>query len=142
VTTSSRSRLRRIPSHSDQIASLLIELDVRTQFLKPFTHAGGRKVAQSVELKRNILAVPIAGATNLSLTRNGSLRSCGAFSTARAKTAAYRSRPAGLTGAELGAQGLADPPLPALTRPAALAHEQQVQLGAEQAVQQVGGLLH
>ncbi|MFI6458645.1 Tn3 family transposase [Streptosporangium amethystogenes] len=51
------------------IASLLIELDIRTDFLAAFTHAGGRKVAQSVELKRNILAVLIAGATNLGLTR-------------------------------------------------------------------------
>lgn len=51
------------------IASLLIELDARTDFLACFTHAGGRKSAQSVELKRNILAVLIAGATNLGLTR-------------------------------------------------------------------------
>lgn len=51
------------------IASLLIELDARTNFLACFTHAGGRKSAQSVELKRNILAVLIAGATNLGLTR-------------------------------------------------------------------------
>jgi TnpA family transposase len=51
------------------IASLLIELDVRTSFLDCFTHAGGRKVAKSVDLKRNILAVLIAGATNLGLTR-------------------------------------------------------------------------
>jgi hypothetical protein len=51
------------------IASLLIELDARTNFLACSTHAGGRKSAQSVELKRNILAVLIAGATNLGLTR-------------------------------------------------------------------------
>ncbi|MFF4621809.1 Tn3 family transposase [Nonomuraea jabiensis] len=51
------------------IASLLIELDARTSFLACFTHAGGRKSTQSVELKRNILAVLIAGATNLGLTR-------------------------------------------------------------------------
>ena len=37
------------------IASLLIELDARTNFLACFTHAGGRKSTQSVELKRNIL---------------------------------------------------------------------------------------
>jgi hypothetical protein len=42
------------------IASLLIELDVRTGFLDCFTHAGGRKQAKSAELKRNILAVLIA----------------------------------------------------------------------------------
>jgi TnpA family transposase len=51
------------------IASLLIELDARTNFLACFSHAGGRKSTQSVELKRNILAVLIAGATNLGLTR-------------------------------------------------------------------------
>ncbi|WP_406314982.1 transposase [Streptosporangium sp. NBC_01639] len=51
------------------IASLLIELDARTGFLACFTHAGGRKSTQSMELKRNILAVLIAGATNLGLTR-------------------------------------------------------------------------
>ncbi|WP_345353889.1 Tn3 family transposase [Actinoallomurus liliacearum] len=51
------------------IASLLIELDARTNFLACFTHAGGRKHVQSVELKRNILAVLIAGVTNLGLAR-------------------------------------------------------------------------
>jgi hypothetical protein len=51
------------------IASLLIELDARTNFLACFTHAGGRKSTQSVDLKRNILAVLIAGATNLGLAR-------------------------------------------------------------------------
>jgi hypothetical protein len=39
------------------IASLLIELDLRTGFLDCFTHAGGRKQARSADLKRNILAV-------------------------------------------------------------------------------------
>ncbi|GAA1625770.1 hypothetical protein GCM10009733_023050 [Nonomuraea maheshkhaliensis] len=51
------------------IASLLIELDARTGLLDCFTHAGGRKSKLSVEQKRNILAVLIAGATNLGLTR-------------------------------------------------------------------------
>lgn len=51
------------------IASLLIELDHRTGFLGCFTHAGGHKQTQSVELKRNILAVLIADATNLGLTK-------------------------------------------------------------------------
>ncbi len=51
------------------IASLLIELDHRTHFLDCFTHAGGHKQTRSVELKRNILAVLIASATNLGLTR-------------------------------------------------------------------------
>ena len=36
------------------IASLLIELDVRTGFLDCFTPAGGRKQSRSVDLKRNI----------------------------------------------------------------------------------------
>jgi TnpA family transposase len=51
------------------IASLLIELDHRTGFLGCFTHAGGHKQAQSTELKRNILAVLIANATNLGLVK-------------------------------------------------------------------------
>jgi hypothetical protein len=51
------------------IASLLIELDYRTGFLSCFTHAGGRKQAMSGELKRNILAVLIANATNLGLVK-------------------------------------------------------------------------
>jgi len=51
------------------IASLLIELDGRTNFLGCFTHAGGKKLAHSPELKRNILAVLIALATNLGLAR-------------------------------------------------------------------------
>jgi hypothetical protein len=51
------------------IASLLIELDGRTNFLDCFTHAGGKKLAHSPELRRNILAVLIALATNLGLAR-------------------------------------------------------------------------
>jgi hypothetical protein len=51
------------------IASLLIELNVRTGFLDCFTHAGGRRQSQSIDLKRNILAVLIAQATNLGLAR-------------------------------------------------------------------------
>ena len=51
------------------IASLLVELDVRTGFLGCFTHAGGRKQARSADLKRNIIAVLIAHATNLGLVR-------------------------------------------------------------------------
>jgi TnpA family transposase len=51
------------------IASLLIELDGRTNFLGCFTHAGGKKLAHSPESKRNILAVLIALATNLGLAR-------------------------------------------------------------------------
>jgi len=51
------------------IASLLIELDGRTGFLDCFTHAGGRRLAHSPELKRNILAVLIAMATNVGPAR-------------------------------------------------------------------------
>ena len=51
------------------IASLLIELDARTNFVDCFTHAGGLKQARSADLKRNILAVLIGMATNLGLTR-------------------------------------------------------------------------
>ncbi|WP_405142023.1 hypothetical protein OG589_32945 [Sphaerisporangium sp. NBC_01403] len=39
------------------IASLLIELDVRTGFLDCFTHSGGHRQTKSMEVKRNILAV-------------------------------------------------------------------------------------
>ncbi|MFI6910051.1 Tn3 family transposase [Nonomuraea sp. NPDC050394] len=51
------------------IASLLIELDVRTSFLDCFTHASGCRQTKSTEVKRNILAVLIAMATNLGLAR-------------------------------------------------------------------------
>ena len=51
------------------IASLLIELDARTNFVDCFAHAGGRKQARSGDLTRNILAVLIGMATNLGLTR-------------------------------------------------------------------------
>ena len=47
---------------------MLIELDRRTGFLECFTHAGGKQ-ARSPELKRNLLAVLIANATNLGLVR-------------------------------------------------------------------------
>jgi TnpA family transposase len=50
------------------IVSLLIELDRRTGFLECFTHAGGKQ-ARTPELKRNLLAVLIANATNLGLVR-------------------------------------------------------------------------
>ncbi len=50
------------------IVSLLIEMDQRTGFLDCFTHAGGKR-AHSPELKRNLIAVLLAHATNLGLTR-------------------------------------------------------------------------
>jgi Tn3 transposase DDE domain len=50
------------------LASVLIELDRRTGFLDCFAHAGGAK-PRSAELKRNLIAVLIAQATNLGLAR-------------------------------------------------------------------------
>jgi len=50
------------------IASVLIELDRRTGLLDCFTHAGGAR-PRSPELKRNLIAVLIAQATNLGLAR-------------------------------------------------------------------------
>jgi len=57
--------VERLPFAS--IASLLVELDHHTGFLDCFTHGGGKQShssARSSELKRNLLAVLIAGATN------------------------------------------------------------------------------
>ncbi|GAA3218645.1 hypothetical protein GCM10010468_42200 [Actinocorallia longicatena] len=51
------------------ISALLIELDGRTGFLDAFTHAGGHKTSRPADLKRNLLAVLLAGGTNLGLTR-------------------------------------------------------------------------
>ncbi|MGW0486253.1 Tn3 family transposase [Nonomuraea sp. NPDC003214] len=51
------------------IASLLIELNLCAHFVDCFTHAGGRKQARPADLKRNILSVLIANATNLGLSR-------------------------------------------------------------------------
>jgi Tn3 transposase DDE domain len=48
------------------IASVLVELDRQTGFLDCFTHAGGAK-PRSRELKRNLIAVLIANATNMGL---------------------------------------------------------------------------
>jgi hypothetical protein len=53
-------------------ASVLIELDRRTGFLDCFTHAGG--APRSPELKRNLIAVLIAQATNLGLARTADAR--------------------------------------------------------------------
>jgi len=50
------------------VASVLIELDRRTGFLDCFTHAGEAK-PRSRELKRNLIAVLIANATNMGLAR-------------------------------------------------------------------------
>ncbi len=50
------------------IASLLIELDVRTAFLDCFTHTDAQR-SRSPDTKRNLLAVLISQATNLGLVR-------------------------------------------------------------------------
>ena len=50
------------------IVSLLIEMDKHTGFLDYFTHSGGKQ-SRTPELKRNLIAVLIAQATNLGLTR-------------------------------------------------------------------------
>ncbi|MDG3017226.1 Tn3 family transposase [Speluncibacter jeojiensis] len=50
------------------IVSLLIEMDQHTGLLDCFTHAGG-KPTRTPELKRNLIAVLLAQATNLGLTR-------------------------------------------------------------------------
>ena len=52
------------------IASVLVELDARTGFTDHLTHAGG-KVTRPPELKRNLLYVIIAEATNMGLVRDG-----------------------------------------------------------------------
>ncbi|MDQ2791694.1 MAG: Tn3 family transposase [Actinomycetota bacterium] len=48
------------------LASVLVEIDARTGFTDHLVHAGG-KVARSAELKRNLLYVIIAEATNMDL---------------------------------------------------------------------------
>ncbi|MGH3868982.1 MAG: Tn3 family transposase [Pseudonocardiaceae bacterium] len=48
------------------LASVLVEIDARTGFTDHLTHAGG-KVARPPELKRNLLYVIIAEATNMNL---------------------------------------------------------------------------
>jgi hypothetical protein len=50
------------------IVSVFIELHRHTGFLDFFTHAGGA-TPRSRELKRNLLAVIVAQATNLGLSR-------------------------------------------------------------------------
>ena len=49
------------------VAALLVEVDARTGFLDSLSHAGG-KVTRSGELKRNLIYVLIAEATNMGLT--------------------------------------------------------------------------
>ena len=56
------------------IASVLVEVDARTGFTDHLVHAGG-KVARPPELKRNLLYVIIAEATNMGL--GAMAESCG-----------------------------------------------------------------
>lgn len=56
------------------LAALLVEIDAKTNFLDALTHAGG-KVARSPELKRNLIYVLLAEATNMGLERMAD--SCG-----------------------------------------------------------------
>ncbi len=48
------------------LTSVLVEVDARTGFLDKLVHAGG-KVSQPVELKRNLIYVIVAEATNMGL---------------------------------------------------------------------------
>ena len=57
------------------IASVLVELDARTGFTDHLVHAGG-KVARPAELKRNLLYVIIAEATNMGLSAMAESAAC------------------------------------------------------------------
>jgi len=81
------------------IVSLLIELDRRTGFLECFAHAGGKQ-ARTPELKRNLLAVLIANATNLGLVRMA--EACGISYDILAWTAEWYVRDETLRAANLG----------------------------------------
>ena len=84
------------------IASLLVELDRRTGFLDCFTHAGGRH-PRTPQLKRNLLAVIIAGATNLGLVRMA--QACGISYDTLAWTAEWYVREETLRAANLAVIG-------------------------------------
>jgi len=72
------------------IASVLVEVDARTGFTDHLVHAGG-KVARPVELKRNLLYVIIAEATNMGLSAMA--ESCGVPYNVLAWTAEWYFRP-------------------------------------------------
>jgi TnpA family transposase len=84
------------------VASLLVELDRRTGFLDCFTHAGGKQT-RSPELKRNLLAVLIAHATNLGLVRMA--EACGIAYDSLAWTAEWYVREETLRAANLAVIG-------------------------------------
>ena len=89
------------------IASLLVELDRRTGFLDCFTHAGGKQT-RSPELKRNLLAVLIANATNLGLVRMA--EACGISYDILAWTQEWYVREETLRGGERRDRQLPPPP--------------------------------
>ena len=71
-------------------ASVLVEVDARTGFLDHMVHAGG-KVTRPAELKRNLIYVIIAEATNMGLTTMA--ESCGVPYDVLAWTAEWYFRP-------------------------------------------------
>nr|WP_243710375.1 Tn3 family transposase [Micromonospora sp. KC213] len=72
------------------IASVLVEVDARTGFTDHLVHAGG-KVARPAELKRNLMCVIIAEATNMGLSAMA--ESCGVPYDVLAWTAEWYFRP-------------------------------------------------
>jgi len=72
------------------IASVLVEVDARTGFTDHLVHAGG-KVARPAELKRNLMYVIIAEATNMGLSAMAD--SCGVPYDVLAWTAEWYLRP-------------------------------------------------
>ncbi|MFY1615451.1 Tn3 family transposase [Micromonospora sp. WMMD736] len=72
------------------IASVLVEVDARTGFTDHLVHAGG-KVSRPAELKRNLLYVIIAEATNMGLSAMA--ESCGVPYDVLAWTAEWYFRP-------------------------------------------------
>jgi len=71
-------------------ASVLVEVDARTGFLDHLVHAGG-KVNRPAELKRNLIYVIVAEATNMGLTAMA--ESCGVPYEVLAWTAEWYFRP-------------------------------------------------
>jgi hypothetical protein len=71
-------------------ASVLLEVDARTGFLDHLVHAGG-KVNRPAELKRNLIYVVVAEATNMGLTAMA--ESCGVPYAVLAWTAQWYFRP-------------------------------------------------
>ncbi|ADU10704.1 transposase Tn3 family protein [Micromonospora sp. L5] len=80
------------------IASVLVEVDARTGFTDHLMHAGG-KVARPAELKRNLMYVIIAEATNMGLSAMA--ESCGVPYDVLAWTAEWYFRPETLEAANV-----------------------------------------